>query len=72
VYAYARTASDSTAIIVLNRSREDREVELPVDDVVSSGTSLTDRMNTGADYTVRGDTLKVRVPARWGALLVTK
>jgi glycosidase len=72
VYAYARTASDGAAIVVLNRSRDDREVELPIGAVVPAGTGLSDRMNTGVEYTVEGDKLMVKVPARWGALLVSK
>jgi glycosidase len=72
VYAYARTAEGSAAVVVLNRSADDREVELLVRDVLSAGTTLSDKMNTGNEYKIQGDTLTVRVPARWGALLVTK
>ncbi|HET9494802.1 MAG TPA: glycoside hydrolase family 13 protein, partial [Chloroflexia bacterium] len=71
VYAYARTAGDSAAVVVLNRSKEDRAVELPVKDVLAAGVQLTDRMNAGNEYTIEGDTITVKVPARWGALLVT-
>ena len=72
IYAYARTEGDSAAVVVLNRSREDREVELPVKGVVPMGAALIDKLNTGNEYTVEGATLRVKVPARWGALLVSR
>jgi glycosidase len=72
VFAYARKDAGTAAIVVLNRSKEDREVDVPVGGVLPGGLALSDRMNTGTGYTIQGATLKVRVPARWGALLVSK
>jgi glycosidase len=71
-YAYARTAPDGSAIIVINRSDKDIEVDLPVAGVISAATSFSDRLNKGNDYTVQSDALKVKVPARSGALLISK
>ena len=72
VFAYARTDEQTAAIVVLNRSKEDRDVEVPVGGVLAEGLALSDRMNTGNEYTIQGAALKVHVPARWGALLVAK
>jgi glycosidase len=71
-YAYARTAPDGSAIIVINRSDKDIEVDLPVAGVISAATSFSDRLNKGNHYTVQSDALKVKVPARSGALLISK
>ena len=71
-YAYARTAPDGSAIIVINRSGKDIEVDLPVAGVIPAATSFNDRLNPGNDYTVQSDTLSVKVPARSGALLVSR
>jgi glycosidase len=72
VYAFARKDPRGVAIVALNRSSEDREIELPVKDVAPVGTTLADRLTAGAEYTVQGDTLKIKVSARWGALLLAK
>ncbi|MEO8285715.1 MAG: alpha-amylase family glycosyl hydrolase [Chloroflexota bacterium] len=72
VYSYARKDSKSTAVVALNRSAVDQELELPMKDVASDGTTFTDQMTNGTPYTVLGGTLKVNVGARWGVLLIAK
>jgi glycosidase len=71
-YAYARRDDEGYALVVVNHSKNDLELELPLADIIPDGIVLDDKMNTGRQYTVQGGTVKVNVGARWGALLVGK
>jgi glycosidase len=70
VYGFARKDDSSLAVVALNRSGTDHEIELPMQGVAPDGTTFHDQMTTGAAYTVQGGKLKVKVGAKWGALLV--
>ncbi len=70
IYAYARKDTAGVAVVALNRSTADQEVELVVKDVAPDGTNLEDRLNTGVKYTVQGGKLKIKIGAKWGVLLV--
>jgi glycosidase len=71
-YAYARRDDTGYALVVVNRSGSDLELDLAVQGVIPDGTTLDDRMNTGRQYSVTGGMIKVNVGAKWGALLVGK
>lgn len=72
VYAFARKDDNGVAVAALNRSQEERELELPIKDVAAVGATLEEVLGSGAKYTVQGETLKVRVPGRAGLLLLGK
>jgi glycosidase len=71
-YAYGRKDDNGRAVVVLNRSNKDLELELNMKDVAPDGTVLDDMMNTGRQYTVQNGKIVVKVGAKWGALLVGK
>jgi glycosidase len=71
-YAYGRKDDNGRAVVVLNRSNKDLELELSMKDVAPDGTILDDMMNTGRQYTVQNGKIVVKVGAKWGALLVGK
>lgn len=71
-YAYARRDESGYALVVINHSKNDLELDLPMTGVIPDGVTLDDQMNTGKQYTVQGGTIKVSVGTKWGALLVGK
>ncbi|MEP6774052.1 MAG: hypothetical protein ABJA50_00535, partial [Chloroflexota bacterium] len=71
-YAYARKDANGRAVVLLNRSKSDIEVELTVKAVAPDGTVLNDMMNTGTQYIVQNGKVTVKASAKWGALLVGK
>ena len=71
-YAYARKDANGRAIVLLNRSKTDIDMELNVKDVAPDGTVLDDVMNTGTQYIVQNGKITVKAGAKWGALLVGK
>jgi glycosidase len=71
-YAYARKDAAGAAIVALTRGTKEVPVELSVAGVIADGTTLVDRLNGDAEYTVSGGKLQLTLKPQWGVLLVPK
>jgi glycosidase len=63
IYSYERNSESEKIIVVLNNSKEAKEVLLPVKGIYS------DLLN-GNEKFVSGSELKINIPAKWGRILL--
>lgn len=70
VYAFIREHQNEQVIVVLNRSFDKKEIELPLAGWVQPGAEYIDRLNSKTKYKVVGESIKIKLPGLWGAVLV--
>jgi glycosidase len=70
-YAFARVGSGETAIVALNNGNLANSASIPVAGLLVDGTTVTDALS-GKQYTVSNGAIAVALPARSGALLLSK
>lgn len=71
LYTYLRKDDQGQAVVAFNTGTQDQDgVELDVSGKLADGTSFADPLNGNTVYKVEGGKLRIKVPARWGALLV--
>ena len=66
--AYARHTEDQVSIVVLNRNNE-RQTDIPLQDLLPDGTTLTDRLNPGRSVSTEGGALRMSIGANQAAIL---
>ncbi|WP_052737724.1 alpha-amylase family glycosyl hydrolase [Bacillus sp. SA1-12] len=71
VLAFSRSDKKNAAIVITNRSNEEKTVELKVTDLLVNGIRLTDQLDKSYKAVSKDGKLSLSIPAMSGRMLVT-
>jgi glycosidase len=71
VLAFSRSDKKNVAIVLTNRGKEDKTVELNVEDLLINGIKFTDQLDKKYTIVTKEGTLSVTIPAMSGRMLIS-